>query len=95
VLLNANDGTEIDSVPSSAGADDLFYDAATGRAYVIAGSGAIDVLELSASKIKSIGRVETAPGAKTGLLVPVLHELFVGMPSAGSRPSQVRVYTTP
>jgi len=82
-------------VPSSIGADDLFYDVATRRAYVIAGSGAIDVLELSAGKLKSIGKVETAPGAKTGLLVPALHELFVGMPSAGSRPSQVRIFTTP
>jgi len=95
LLLNANDGSEIDSKPSSAGADDLFYDAATHRAYVIAGSGAVDVLELSAGKLKSIGKVETAPGAKTGLLVPALHELFVGMPSVASRPSQVRVFRTP
>jgi hypothetical protein len=95
LLLNANDGREIDSLPSSAGADDLFYDAATHRAYVIAGSGAVDVLELSAGKLKGIGKVETAPGAKTGLLVPALHELFVGMPSTASQPSQVRVFTTP
>jgi DNA-binding beta-propeller fold protein YncE len=95
LLLDANDGSEIDSKPSSAGADDLFYDAATRRVYVIAGSGAVDVLELSAGKLKSIGKVETAPGVKTGLLVPALHELFVGMPSVASLPSQVRVFTTP
>lgn len=95
LLLSGADGKEIDSVSSSAGADDLFYDAATHHAYVIAGSGAVDVLELSAGKLKGIGKVETAPGAKTGLLVPALHELFVGMPSVASRPSQVRVFTTP
>jgi hypothetical protein len=95
LLLSGADGKEIDAVSSSAGADDLFYDAATHRAYVIAGSGAVDVLELSAGKLKSIGKVETASGAKTGLLVPALHELFVGMPSAASQPSQVRVFTTP
>ena len=39
-------------------------------------------------------RSETTPGAKTGLLVPALHELFVGMPSV-ALPSQVRVFTTP
>ena len=95
LLLNANDGSEIDSKPSSAGADDLFYDDATHRAYVIAGSGAVDVLGLSAGKLKSIGKVGTAPGAKTGLWVPALHELFVGMPSVASLPSQVRVFTIP
>ena len=95
LLLNSANGGETDSISSSAGADDLFYDAATRRAYVIAGSGAVDVLELTAGKLHSIGKVETAAGAKTGLLVPALHELFVGMPSVGSRPSQVRIFTTP
>ena len=95
LLVNASDVKEIGSVPSSAGADDLFYDAASHRAYLIAGSGTVDVLEVRADKLRSIGEVETASGAKTGLLVPGLHQLFVGMPSVGSRPSQVRVFTTP
>ena len=95
LLVNASDVKEIGSVPSSAGADDLFYDAASHRAYLIAGSGTVDVLEFRADKLRSIGEVETASGAKTGLLVPGLHQLFVGMPSVGSRPSQVRVFTTP
>jgi len=95
LLVNASDGKEIDAVPSSAGADDLFYDATSHRAYLIAGSGAVDVLELRADKLTSIGKTETASGAKTGLLLPGLHQLFVGLPSAASQPSQVRIFTTP
>jgi hypothetical protein len=94
LLLNATDGSEIAAVPSSPGADDIFYDATTRRAYVIAGSGAIDVLELSGGKLRNIGKVETAPGAKTGLLIPALHQLFVGIPSGGSQSSQVRIFST-
>ena len=91
VLLSTSDGKEVDSVSSSAGADDLFYDPATRHAYLIAGSGAVDVFELAGGKFKSVGKVETTSGAKTGLWVPTRRELFVGIPSAASQPSQVRV----
>lgn len=92
VLLNATDGKELASTASSSGADDLFYDETTHHAYLIAGGGAVDVLEIKTGKITSIGKIETAAGAKTGLWVPKLHELFVGLPSTDGHPSQIRIF---
>ena len=92
LLVSTDDGKEMDSSPSSGGADDLFYDSETHHAYLIAGSGAVDVFELKAGKVSSAGKIATASGAKTGLWVPTRRELFVGIPSAGSQPSQVRVF---
>ncbi len=92
LLLSTDDGKEMDSAPSSGGADDLFYDPVTHHAYLIAGSGAVDVFEVNAGKIRSVGKIATASGAKTGLWVPTRRELFVGIPSAGSQPSQVQVF---
>jgi 3',5'-cyclic AMP phosphodiesterase CpdA len=42
--------------------------------------------------VSSAGKIATASGAKTGLWVPTRRELFVGIPSAASQPSQVQVF---
>ena len=95
LVLDANTGKELADLPSDAGADDLFYDPEVHRIYLIAGSGAVDVYEIDASKaVRSIGVVPTSAGAKTGLLVPSQHALFVGAPATGGKQAELLHYST-
>ena len=95
LVLDANSGKELADLPSHEGADDLFYDPALHRIYLIAGSGAIDIYEIDAGKaVRAIGSIPTSPGAKTGLLVPSQHALFVGAPATGSEQAKILHYAT-
>jgi len=93
--LDADTGKEVSDLPSATGADDLFYESATHRAYLISGSGNVDVYQVAADKtLKALGTTKTGAGAKTGLLVSSLHTLFVAVPAAGNEPAEIRQYTT-
>jgi DNA-binding beta-propeller fold protein YncE len=95
VVLDGISGTEVSDLPADDGADDLFYDSELHRIYLIAGSGAIDIYEVSTDKtVRSIGVTHTAPGAKTGLLVPAQHALYVGAAVTGGKEAEIRVYST-
>jgi hypothetical protein len=94
VVLNGKTGEEIANAPTSAGADDLFFDASNHRAYLIAGSGAVDSFTLSPEgKLQPLTVTHTANGAKTGLLTPAEGQLYVGIPGT-STAATVRVYQT-
>ena len=95
VLLDTKSGQEVADEPASAGADDLFYNPADHTAYLIAGSGSIDRVRLTSSrKLEAAGSVQTRPGAKTGLFVPSLATLFIGVPQAAGQEAAVLVYST-
>jgi DNA-binding beta-propeller fold protein YncE len=95
LALDANTGKEMSRIAADQGADDLFYDAKFHRAYVITGSGAIDVYSMDVSKhLTLLGKIRTASGAKTGLFVPSQDLLYVGIPSVGSKSAEIRVYKT-
>jgi DNA-binding beta-propeller fold protein YncE len=95
LVLDANSGNELADLPSDAGADDLFYDPESRRVYLIAGSGAIDVYHIDSTKaVRAVGVVPTSAGAKTGLLVPSQHALFVGAPAANSKQAEILRYST-
>jgi len=94
LVLDTKTGREIAEVPSSAGADDLFYSSATHVAYLIAGSGNVDIFQLMSNRqLGAAGSVKTAPGAKTGLLVPALATLFLGVPQAAGQDAAILVYS--
>jgi DNA-binding beta-propeller fold protein YncE len=95
LVIDANSGNELADLPSDAGADDLFYDPELRRIYLIAGGGAVDVYEIDATKtVHAIGVVTTSAGAKTGLLVPSLHALFVGAPATGGKQAELLHFST-
>jgi DNA-binding beta-propeller fold protein YncE len=95
VVLDGVSGNEVSDLPADAGADDLFYDSALHRIYLIAGSGAIDTYEVSTDKtVRSIDVTHTAPGAKTGLLVPAQHALYIGVVASGGKEAEIRIYST-
>ncbi|HEY4378707.1 MAG TPA: YncE family protein [Acidobacteriaceae bacterium] len=91
LIVDGKTGRELQDIDSSAGADDLFIDRDTRRAYLITGSGHVDVYHWNSSKMEAAGSVPTANGAKTGLLVN--HTLYVGIPSSTSTPASIRVFS--
>ncbi len=95
IALDASTGKEIASQPAADGADDLFYDPALHRVYVISGAGEIDSYQVDEAKnLHPLEVVHTAAGAKTGLFVPAQNLLYVGVPGLGGKPAEIRVYST-
>jgi DNA-binding beta-propeller fold protein YncE len=94
LVLNAKTGEQIAALPSDSGADDLFYEPSTHRAYLITGSGSVDSYSVSSDgKVEAISVSKTVSGAKTGLLVPSEEKLYIGIPGT-SGPSEIRIYKT-
>jgi DNA-binding beta-propeller fold protein YncE len=95
LALDAASGKVIATAPSAGGADDLFYDPALHRLYLISGEGEVDAYQLdSANLLHPLAVVHTAAGAKTALFVPAQNLLYVGVPGAGGHASEIRVYST-
>lgn len=94
LVLDGKTGKTIASASADAGADDLFYEPRTHRAYLVTGSGSVDTYVVSHDgKLQVMPPTSTATGAKTGLLAPSQGTLFVGIPGTNA-PSQVRMYLT-
>jgi DNA-binding beta-propeller fold protein YncE len=73
--------------------DDIFFDPARKRVYVICGEGRIDIFsQESRDKYSLAGSVQTAPRARTGLFVAGMDKLYVAAPAAGSSPARVLAY---
>jgi hypothetical protein len=81
VVLDATTGKRKSEAVTNEGADDLFFDATTKTAYLIAGGGAVDVLRVAPDATLSSAEVtHTTNGAKTGLLDAKSGFLYVGIP---------------
>ena len=94
IALDGRSGRELSTLTSSAGADDLFFDPTTRRAYLISGEGAIDAVELLADgMLKPVTVTRTVTGAKTGLLDPRNGLLYIGIPGT-TGPAAIRIYQT-
>jgi 4-phytase/acid phosphatase len=95
IALDATTGKEIASQPTADGADDLFYDPALRRIYVISGSGEVDSYRLDkTNNLHPLEVVHTAAGAKTALFVAAQNLLYVGVPGTGGKPAEIRIYST-
>jgi hypothetical protein len=78
VVLDSNDGHLIGTQPAPLRADDVMYDAAAHRLYVPGGEGWLGIYDTSnPNQLKMVEKVPTAPGAKTGILLPDMHRLFL------------------
>ncbi len=83
LVLSTTDGGVVADLDTCGDADDVFVDAKRHRVYVICGAGLVDVFEERAGNYQRIGHIGTAPGARTGLLVPEMDRLFVAVRAAG------------
>jgi len=75
-------------------ADDLFLDQTHNRIYVTCGAGFIDVLAVDDANYARIARVPTVAGARTGLFVPEMDRLVLGVRSHSTEPAAIWVYRT-
>ena len=95
LVYDTESGRLVTSVDIVGDTDDLFYDAAHKRVYVIGGEGFITVLDQQdADHYTTAQKVPTAAGARTGLFVPELNRLFVAVPHRGSQRAEIRVFET-
>ena len=78
VAMNSDTGAVISTAPAPLRADDEMYDRADHLLYVPGGQGYMGIYDTSnPDHVKMIGKVTTAPGAKTGLLLLGRHELVL------------------
>jgi DNA-binding beta-propeller fold protein YncE len=93
IVLDTELGRAIASVSIAGDPDDVFYDSKHHRIYAICGAGKIEIIEqMDANHYKRIGTVETASGARTGLLLPERDTLFVAIPRHGNKVAEIRSY---
>jgi len=81
LVLDTGSGRRITELPCVGDTDDLFYDLARDRLYVIGGEGFVDVFDTRAgASYLRLAHLPTAAGARTGLWVAELGRLFVAAP---------------
>jgi DNA-binding beta-propeller fold protein YncE len=95
LVLDTESGKTVATLDIVGDTDDLFYNAANHRIYVIGGAGRIDtILQNDANNYTSLSSIETAPGARTGLFVASARRLYVAVPHGGSQQAEIRVFST-
>ena len=93
VVLDTNSGDVVTKVDISGDPDDVFYDAKRHRIYAVCGAGKIDVIQQTdANTYKTLTKIDTANGARTGFLFPERDTLFVAVPHRGSQQAEIRCY---
>jgi DNA-binding beta-propeller fold protein YncE len=93
LVYDTTSGKEAGSFDIVGDTDDLFYDAVRKRLYVSGGEGFIDVFqEGDGNRFTRVGRVATAAGARTSLLVPELNRLYLAVPHRGPQKAEIRIY---
>ena len=87
LVLDAGSGATLASFEAPGHVDGEIFDAANRRVYAPGGDGWIGVYqEIDAGRFAELARVTSAEGAKTAILVPALHRLYVAV-SPGERHS--------
>ncbi|QUD89601.1 YncE family protein [Phenylobacterium montanum] len=80
VVLNADSGQSIASFKAPERTDEVVFDKANGRVYVLGGEGYIGVFqEDDPDHYSELARIPSGVAAKTGILVPQLNRLFVAV----------------
>ena len=93
VVMNSDNGAVIDTLPAPLRADEVQYDQATHRLYVPGGEGWMGIYNTAdRDHLKLLEKVTTAQGAKTALLIPSMHRLFVAV-SPGDSKTMAKVLT--
>jgi DNA-binding beta-propeller fold protein YncE len=81
VILDTETGKVVQALDSVGGADDLQFDAATGRIYFVGTTGTVAVFkEMDPDHFQLLGKVPTGAIAKTGLWVPELKRFYSAVP---------------
>ena len=80
LVLNSDTGATIAHFKAPARCDEAIFDRANHRVYVLGGEGYIGVFkQIDPDHYADLAHIASAPGAKTGVLVPQLNRLFVNV----------------
>ena len=92
LVYDTDTGKIVARLPIGGDTDDVFYDAARSRLYVICGEGRVDVFrQETPDRYVHQSAIETAPRARTGLFVQEDGKLYVAAP-AGTASARVFAY---
>jgi DNA-binding beta-propeller fold protein YncE len=81
VVMDTDTGKVVAALDTEGGADEIQYDAASGRVYFTGTTGGVEVFkQIDPDHYQSLGRLITGADAKTSLLVPELKRFYVGVP---------------
>ena len=72
--------------------DDVFFDSARRRVYVIGSEGFIDVIQREGDALRRIAHLATRDGARTGTWAAEPNLLYLATPSRRSQPAEIRVF---
>jgi DNA-binding beta-propeller fold protein YncE len=93
LVFNTDTGKKVASLDIPGTTDDLFYDAARGRIYVLGGEGDVDVFaQKDADHYERIARVGVPVGSRTGLFVPEMDKLFVAVSQSPRQHPELLVF---
>jgi DNA-binding beta-propeller fold protein YncE len=81
VVMDIDTGKVVAALDTEGGADEIQYDAASGRVYFTGTTGHVDVFkQVDADHYEHLGKLVTAADAKTSILVPELKRFYVAVP---------------
>jgi DNA-binding beta-propeller fold protein YncE len=94
VVMDAETGKEVTSVPIPDGVDDLFYDAKRKRLYASCGDGFLAVIrQVDPNRYEVAEQIPTVKGAKTSLFDAESGRLFLAVPrQEGKEGPEIHVY---
>ena len=93
VVMNSDTGALVGTQPAPLRSDEVQYDEGSHRLYVPGGEGYMGIYDTSdPNHLREIERVRTAAGAKTGLLLPSMHRLFLAV-SPGESKAMAKMLT--
>ena len=91
VVFNTDTGQEVARIPDIAGeADDVYFDSARKRIYIIGGQGFVSVVQqITPDRYGLIANVPTKVGARTGYWNEAHDRLYVGVQAEGNEPAEI------
>ena len=93
LVFDTETGKQIASGEIAGKSDDLFYDSARRRVYVLTAEGYLEVFEQKdPDHYNRMARYPTPPRSQTGLFVPEWGKLFVAVPAQKDQSAEIRVY---
>jgi DNA-binding beta-propeller fold protein YncE len=92
VVLDAESGKIIATLPTAEMTDDMAFDPASKRIYVACTDFAVVYLQKDADNYEELGRVPTGFRAKTNILVPQLKRYYVAAPRHENEIAGVKVF---
>src|SRR6266852_6232862 len=93
VVLDTESGATIANLPCVADSDDVYYDTGRKRIYALGGEGFVSVIQQTdADHYRSLAKVPTTVGARTGLWYEKRDRLYLAVPANSKQGAALWVY---